>query len=160
MFTLRPNLISKNITSNFFKIIKNSVHTTKPTNKSFKDWYRSIYEPRTVDPPYQHITQIGDPILRTIADPVPENLITSKEINFLIQQMISVLRKYDCVGLSAPQVGIPLRVIVMEFKSKVQDVIPKEIYKSKEMATLPLTVSFFLKFFEVNKILIVQTDFS
>lgn len=143
MFALKINLISKNITSNFIKILKNSVHTSKPTNKSFKDWYRSIYEPRTVDPPYQHITQIGDPILRTIADPVPEDLINSKEINFLIQQMISVLRKYDCVGLSAPQVGIPLRVFIMEFKSKVQDVIPREIYRNKEMATLPLTVSLF-----------------
>lgn len=141
MFTIKTNLISKNITSTFFKLIKNNVHTSKPTNKSFRDWYRSIYEPRTIDPPYQHITQIGDPVLRLIADPVPEELITSKEINFLITQMISVLRKYDCVGLSAPQVGIPLRVIVMEVKSKVQDVIPKEIYKIKEMETLPLTVS-------------------
>lgn len=104
MFTLKTNIIIKNITSNFFKIIKNSVHTSKSSNKSFKDWYRSLYAQRTVDPPYQHITQIGDPVLRLIADPVPEELITSKEISFLIEQMISVLRKYDCVGLSAPQV--------------------------------------------------------
>lgn len=93
-------------------------------------------------PPYNHFTQIGDPVLRQCAEEVPDDRIDSQEINDIVEQMVNVLRHYDCVGVAAPQLGVPLRIIVMQFHEDKRKQFPAEIYEQRKMATLPLTVSF------------------
>lgn len=105
-----------------------------------RNWYGSLVKPKPQQPPYAHITQIGDPILRTVCDPVPIKLIASPETKFLIKCMRAVFTKYNCVGLSAPQIGIQLRVFMMEFNEKHAKQYPVEEHKSKEITLVPFTV--------------------
>ena len=60
------------------------------------------------------ITQVGHPVLRARAADVPPETIASPEMQDLFETMIAVMRKAPGVGLAAPQIGIPLRVIVLE----------------------------------------------
>jgi len=58
--------------------------------------------------------QAGDPVLRTRAAEVPPAKITSPEMIDLVATMIATMRDAPGVGLAAPQIGVPLRVIVLE----------------------------------------------
>ncbi|CRK90454.1 CLUMA_CG004169, isoform A [Clunio marinus] len=91
-------------------------------------------------PPWGHCVQIGDPVLREIADEVPKELIKSPEIQYLIKQMKVVLKDYRLVGIAAPQIGISLRIILMFCGEHLKDVITPETFKAREMSTFPLTV--------------------
>lgn len=93
------------------------------------------------EPPYRYFTQIGDPVLRQRAEEVPEERIDSPEIDQIVDRMVKVLRHYDCVGVAAPQIGIPLRIIVMEFREGKREQYKPEIYEERKMSTLPLAVS-------------------
>lgn len=116
-----------------------TIHTTSQL-KSFKSWYQSRWIPRKTEPPYAHITQIGDPVLRQKSAPVPLDAIKTKELNLFIDQLIDVLHSYKLVGIAAPQVGIGLRLIVMEFHDGLKDEFTAEEYKVRAMENLPLTV--------------------
>ncbi|EDW67134.1 peptide deformylase, mitochondrial [Drosophila virilis] len=94
---------------------------------------------RTV-PPYNHFTQIGDPVLRVRAEEVPPERLDSHEINDIVDQMVKVLRHYDCVGVAAPQLGVPLRIIVMEFREGKRAQFTAEDYEQRKMSPLPLSV--------------------
>lgn len=118
----------------------NRVFTIPLRNKSFTAWYQSLWVPKTVKPPYTHVTQIGDPVLRRVAAEVPPEMVQSKEVQFIIEKMLHVLKKYDCVGLAAPQIGISLRIIVMHFKESVRKVYTKSEYEARQMSELPLTI--------------------
>jgi peptide deformylase len=60
------------------------------------------------------IVQAGDPVLRRRARAVPISLIRSKPFQSLIDGMVATMRRAPGVGLAAPQIGVPLRVIVLE----------------------------------------------
>jgi len=91
-------------------------------------------------PPWSHCVQIGDPVLRKVADELPKELITSPEIKFLVSRMTKVMKDYNLVGLSAPQIGISLRIFIMAFGDEIKEEFTPAIYKAKEMSTFPLTV--------------------
>lgn len=124
----------------FNQTINKNIHLSCIKRRSFANWYRSLWVPKTTEPPYEHVVQIGDPVLRQRAAPVPVEAITSKEVQFFIKNMIRVLRKYKAVGLSAPQIGISLQVIVLEFTAKTRSEFPPEIQRVRNMTDLPLTV--------------------
>lgn len=84
--------------------------------------------------------QVGDPVLRKIAEDVPESLIASPEVKFLASRMKSVLEDYKLVGLAAPQIGISLRIFIMSFGEHSRKKITPEVYKAKEMSMFPTTV--------------------
>lgn len=86
------------------------------------------------------IVQIGDPVLRVNCDPVPEDLITSKEVIFLLNRLEQVRQKYGLVGISAPQIGINLRIFLASFEKDVLKEFTPDVQKSKEMSVMPLTV--------------------
>ncbi|QQP52132.1 Peptide deformylase, partial [Caligus rogercresseyi] len=65
-------------------------------------------------PPHNHLVQIGDPVLRIKAEAVPRSEITSPFIQGIIGHLLRTLKKYDAVGVSAPQIGIPLRLFAMK----------------------------------------------
>ena len=62
------------------------------------------------------LTEFGNPILRHRAKSVPLSYLKTKEFKELEQQMIHTMRKAQGVGLAAPQVGVPLRIAVMEMR--------------------------------------------
>ncbi|KAK4326366.1 hypothetical protein Pmani_003117 [Petrolisthes manimaculis] len=108
--------------------------------KSFLSAYRNFFYPKPTKPPFLHICQVGDPILRAQAKPVPPDDVTSPEIQEILSRMQLVMKKYDCVGLSAPQIGIPLRILILEFLPKRRKQSGEVVYAAREMSTLPLTV--------------------
>ncbi|KAK9517237.1 hypothetical protein VZT92_025122 [Zoarces viviparus] len=74
---------------------------------------RKIISPPS--PPYSHVCQVGDPVLRVRAAAVDPAVVTDPEIQRVIGTMVKVMRKLECVGLSAPQIGVPLRIVALEY---------------------------------------------
>jgi peptide deformylase len=60
------------------------------------------------------IVQIGDPVLRSRAAEVPPEAIPTPQFQELVQRMIATMRAAPGVGLAAPQVGVPWRLVVLE----------------------------------------------
>jgi len=56
------------------------------------------------------IVKYPHPALRRIAKPVPE---VNDEIRRLVDQMIQLMHDGNGIGLAAPQVAVPLRIVVM-----------------------------------------------
>ncbi|XP_030044918.1 peptide deformylase, mitochondrial [Microcaecilia unicolor] len=91
-------------------------------------------------PPYKHVCQAGDPVLRTLAAPVEPSRILEPEIQTLIRTLVTVMRRSGSVGLSAPQVGVPLQVVAMEFPEKIYRENSVSVREAREMVPFPLTV--------------------
>lgn len=66
----------------------------------------------------EEIVQVGDPVLRQTAKPVPTKDIGSKKLSDLIMHMKKALaaEKYG-VAIAAPQLGEPLRLFVVAGRS-------------------------------------------
>jgi peptide deformylase len=60
------------------------------------------------------IVQVGDPVLRNGTRSLSPAEVRSPEIRQLIEQMRETMRQAPGVGLAAPQVGLPLRLAVIE----------------------------------------------
>jgi len=75
---------------------------------------------------------MGDPVLREAAREVTAEELASAEVQQLIDDMIETMRAADGAGLAAPQVGVPLRIAVIE----VREGNPRYPYKP----AIPLTV--------------------
>ncbi|KAG0715292.1 Peptide deformylase, mitochondrial [Chionoecetes opilio] len=102
--------------------------------------YRNILNPKPVKPPFLHVCQVGDPVLRSVAEPVEVEHLNCPELKQIILQMKQVMKRYDSVGLAAPQIGIPLRILLLEFKPERKEEFGADIYATREMSPLPLTV--------------------
>jgi peptide deformylase len=60
------------------------------------------------------IVQEGDPVLRRIAEPVPERDFNTPELKAIVDRMFVALDKErDGVAIAAPQLGISLRIFVV-----------------------------------------------
>jgi peptide deformylase len=73
------------------------------------------------------IVVVGHPVLRQKARKVSQ---IDKSIQRLIDDMIETMRAAPGVGLAAPQVGIPLRLAVIEVDDKITVIINPEIIKT------------------------------
>lgn len=117
----------------------NKIHVNRLVRHA--SWFKSVFKVEKDQPPYStHCVQIGDPCLRKVCDPIPDELIKTPETQFLVNQMKKVLKDYNLVGLAAPQIGITLRVFIMSFGEHLKEKFKPEIYKAREMSTFPLTV--------------------
>jgi len=77
------------------------------------------------------IARMGHPVLRRPADDVADP--TAPEIRTLIQDMMETMEDADGAGLAAPQVHVPLRVVIFH--------VPVERAEAEgEAAAVPLTV--------------------
>jgi peptide deformylase len=77
------------------------------------------------------IARMGHPVLRRVADPVPDP--TAPEVAALVRDMIETLEDIGGAGLAAPQVHVPLRVVIFK--------VPAERVTGRDGDTaLPLTV--------------------
>ena len=59
------------------------------------------------------VAQLGHPVLRRVADPVPLAEIGSTEVQKLIDDMLETVEDQDGAGLAAPQVHVSKRVVVL-----------------------------------------------
>ncbi len=67
---------------------------------------------------FSHVVQVGDPKLRQKSEDVQAEFIQTETFKSLIASMRKTMAKYDCVGLSAVQVGLNLNVFIMELNLK------------------------------------------
>lgn len=112
----------------------------KLSYKKIISWYSGLVKAKLSEAPFNHIAQIGDPTLRSVSEIIPQNLIQSDEIQFLINRMKKVMKSYNCVGLSAPQIGVPFRLFLFELNQKHLKDYTEQERKVKEIEEIPLTV--------------------
>ena len=58
------------------------------------------------------VARLGHPVLHRAADPVPPEALGTADTQRLIDDMIETMAEYDGVGLAAPQVHVPQRLVV------------------------------------------------
>ncbi len=75
------------------------------------------------------IRKAGDKVLKEIAEPVAR---VDKKIRKLIDDMAQTMYNADGVGLAAPQVGVSLRVIVLDVDDELIELINPIIIKKSE----------------------------
>ncbi|CAL0335284.1 unnamed protein product [Lupinus luteus] len=86
------------------------------------------------------IVEVGDPVLHEPAQEVDPNEIRSERVQKIIDDMVSVMRKAPGVGLAAPQIGVPFRIIVLEDTKEYISYAPKEEIKAQDRRPFDLLV--------------------
>ena len=86
------------------------------------------------------IVLMGDPVLRTEADPVE---IFDEELRALVRDMFETMYLAEGIGLAAPQVGVSRRVLVVDLRREDQPdrrvalVNPRVVWASDETDKQP-----------------------
>jgi peptide deformylase len=78
------------------------------------------------------IMQVGASVLRNRAIEVAPMRIGTPAFQKLVDLMITVMHEAPGVGLAAPQIGIPWRVIVLEDRAEILDDLEETELKAKE----------------------------
>ncbi|PIA46648.1 hypothetical protein AQUCO_01500295v1 [Aquilegia coerulea] len=86
------------------------------------------------------IVKAGDPVLHEPAQDVPINEIASQNIQNIIDNMINVMRMAPGVGLAAPQIGIPFKIIVLEDTKEYINYASKEEIEAQDRRPFELLV--------------------
>ncbi len=88
------------------------------------------------------IVQTGAPGLRSRAQEVAPERIPTKEMRELVATMIATMRAAPGVGLAAPQIGVPLRVIVLEDREELLKTLTAEERQERERGPFRTRVFF------------------
>ncbi|XP_070574786.1 peptide deformylase, mitochondrial-like [Ptychodera flava] len=99
-----------------------------------------LWKPKMQNPPYSHVCQVGDPVLRGRAAPVDPANIGTREFQKLLDTLVSIMRREGAVGLSAPQIGVGFQVIAMEYTKAHMSWYPHEIITQREIEEFPLKI--------------------
>ena len=67
--------------------------------------------------PKLEIVKIGNPVLREKAQALPQEILKDSKFKTLLKDMVSTMHKMNGVGLAANQVGLGIRLIVLECQS-------------------------------------------
>ena len=62
------------------------------------------------------IVQVGEPVLRERARELEPGELASAEVQALVDDLVETMREAGGAGLAAPQIGVPLRVYVVEVR--------------------------------------------
>lgn len=79
-------------------------------------------------------------MLNEVAAPVPVQDIASQRIQKIIDDMVAVMRAAPGVGIAAPQLGIPLQIIVLEDTKEYISYAPKEETNAQQRSPFDLLV--------------------
>ena len=90
------------------------------------------------------LRQIGDPLLRNVSREVPVDYISTQEFKDLVNKMVSIMHTNKGQGIAAPQVGVDLQVIAIEFTERDIEMATKmfgrnEVEK-RQMRLFPLHI--------------------
>jgi peptide deformylase len=66
--------------------------------------------------PIKPILKMGDPLLLQVADLVTPQMITTPQIQDIIQDLLDTMHAAKGAGLAAPQIGISLQIVVFGFE--------------------------------------------
>jgi peptide deformylase len=91
-------------------------------------------------PELSRIVQAGDPLLRSAAKDLSPDEVGTPEFRALVEMMVAVMRAAPGVGLAAPQIGVPKRVIVVEDREDLLASMDPDARAARERTALPLTV--------------------
>lgn len=58
----------------------------------------------------------------------------------VITHLINVMRKYNAIGLSGPQIGLPWQIFAIECTEKNMKGIEESVRKAQEMSIVPMTI--------------------
>ncbi|KAG8379856.1 hypothetical protein BUALT_Bualt07G0132900 [Buddleja alternifolia] len=86
------------------------------------------------------IVKAGDPVLHEPAQEVRPEEIGSERVQKIVDDMVKVMRKAPGVGLAAPQIGVPLRIIVLEDTKEYISYAAKEEIKAQDRRPFDLLV--------------------
>ncbi|PWA94777.1 peptide deformylase 1A, chloroplastic [Artemisia annua] len=78
------------------------------------------------------IVNVGDPILHQPAREVYPEEIWSKHVQKTIDDMVKVMRKEGVASLSAPQIGVPIKIIVLEDTKLYMAPSPDEVNEKQD----------------------------
>jgi peptide deformylase len=96
--------------------------------------------PVSTDPGDLPIVQTGAAVLRTPARPVRPEEIATPEFQALVTRMIAAMRAAPGVGLAAPQLGIPLRVFVLEDRAELHTKLTPDELRERERVPFPVRI--------------------
>jgi peptide deformylase len=86
------------------------------------------------------IVQAGDPVLRKRARDLRQDELRSRDTQRIIELMRETMRDAPGVGLAAPQVGIDLRIAVIEDKAEYLRDLREEEIALRERTPVPFHV--------------------
>jgi peptide deformylase len=86
------------------------------------------------------IVQAGHPVLRQKARPLTPEEIRSGDTARLIEEMRETMRDAPGVGLAAPQVGLPLQLVVIEDRPEYIERGDPDDMKARERVIVPFQV--------------------
>ncbi|XP_044519082.1 peptide deformylase, mitochondrial [Gracilinanus agilis] len=107
-----------------------------------RSWVRAVrrWLLRPPEPPYTRVCQVGEPALRAVAAPVDPAQLAGPEMQALIARLVRVMRAQGAVGLSAPQLGVALQVLAVEFPERLLLTYPHAVRQARRMVPCPLRV--------------------
>jgi peptide deformylase len=86
------------------------------------------------------IVQLGDPVLRGVTRPLDKAELAKKPMRELIEAMRETMRKAPGVGLAAPQIGLPLRLAVIEDREETVESLDEDVRAERERDVVPFHV--------------------
>ena len=86
------------------------------------------------------IVQVGAPVLRSPAQDVPPERIPTPEFQALLTRMVATMRAAPGVGLAAPQIGVPWRVLVLEDREELMASLTPAERAERERVPVPVRV--------------------
>ncbi|XP_021298591.1 peptide deformylase 1A, chloroplastic [Herrania umbratica] len=101
-------------------------------------WFLGLGEKKKTSLP--EIVKAGDPVMHEPAREIDPDEIGSVRIQKIIDDMVRVMRMAPGVGLAAPQIGVPLRIIVLEDTTEYISYAPKEETKAQDRHPFDLLV--------------------
>lgn len=82
----------------------------------------------------RYVVQVGDPVLRKVCEPIKS---FDKNLADLLDDMKTTVRAEDGAGLAAPQIGLSLRVVVVDVEEGFYEFVNPEIVYQKGEQTSP-----------------------
>lgn len=104
----------------------------------FSGCVKNVPKEKTMDE--NPIVQTGAPVLRAPAQDVPVERIATPEFQALLQKMVATMRAAPGVGLAAPQIGVPWRVLVMEDQQALMASLSEQERAERERVPVPVRV--------------------
>ena len=108
--------------------------------------------------PHNHIVQIGDPILRKSAKEVPKDMLNHPLVKETIKELKNVIDKYDAIGLSAPQIGIDLKITCVQMTKKQINSWDEETIKTRQMEPIKKRILINPSYKVTNEDLIIDRE--
>lgn len=113
-------------------------------NRGKSNWMETLMS-KIVGSNLPKVRQVGDPILREVAQQVDPIVIQTADFQKLLEVMVKTMRSHQAVGIAAPQIGVGLQVFVMEHTQGHMNRLKEmgftlEDLRQKQMDIVPLKV--------------------